>query len=290
MATYSKFINWIIFALLCFIWGSSFILMKEGLKGLDAFQVASLRILSAGIVLLPHAIKKFSSFDRRAKKSMLITGLLGSFFPAYLFCIAETRIDSALAGLLNSLTPILTMVTGVYIYGARFTNKKWIGVITGLVGMVTLLVPELDNGLEHLAFSGLVLLATMSYALNTNYVGNHLRHISPLDIAAIAFAMLILPSLVILIVTGFFNSSFSDEQVLKSLGASLILGIFGTAFASVLFYRLLKNAGTLMASMVTYGIPFIALFWGLIAGESIHIFQVLGLGIILGGVAMTRGK
>lgn len=264
--------------------------MKEGLKGLDAFQVASLRMLSAGAVLLPYAVKKFFSFDGRARRSMLITGLLGSFFPAYLFCIAETRIDSALAGLLNSLTPILTMLVGVFIYKAAFSKKKWLGVIIGLAGMVTLLLPELDNGFEHLAFSGLVVLATVSYALNTNYVGQHLRHISPLDIAALAFTMLIPPSLLILALTGFFNSHFADKQVLLSLGSSLILGIFGTAIASVLFYRLLKNAGALMASMVTYGIPFVALAWGIIAGESIHIFQIAGLGIILTGVAMTRGK
>lgn len=265
-------------------------MMKEGLKGLDAFQVASLRMLSAGVVLVPYAVKKIFSFDGHARRSMLITGLLGSFFPAYLFCIAETRIDSALAGLLNSLTPILTMVVGVFFYKANFSKKKWMGVVIGLAGMITLLLPEMDNGFQHLAFSGLVLLATFSYALNTNYVGQHLHHISPLDIAAMAFTMLIPPSLIILTLTGFFKSDFGDKQVLLSLGSSLVLGIFGTAIASVLFYRLLKNAGALMASMVTYGIPFIAMAWGFIAGESIHIFQVAGLGIILTGVAMTRGK
>jgi drug/metabolite transporter (DMT)-like permease len=280
-------LNWFLFIVLSFIWGSSFILMKEGLHHLNAYQVASLRMLSAGLVLLPIAIKKFKNFSIAEKKWILLSGLLGSFIPAYLFCIAETRINSALAGFLNSTTPILTMIIGAIIFRSTFTKMKWIGVATGLVGMTLLFLSERAD-LTNFLFSLFILLATICYAFNANIAAAKLKSIGPTDTASIAFAMLIPPSLIILILTGFFSLPFNDSEVLYSIGASTLLGIAGTAFATILFYRLLKRAGALFASMVTYGIPFVALMWGLIAGETIHLLQIAGLAIILFGVTLAK--
>lgn len=280
-------LNWLLFIVLSFIWGSSFILMKEGLQHLNAYQVASLRMLSAGLVLLPIAIKKFKHFSRVEKKWILLSGLLGSFLPAYLFCIAETRINSALAGFLNSTTPILTMIIGAVIFRSTFTKMKWIGVATGLIGMTILFLSERAD-LTNFLFSLFILLATICYAFNANIAAAKLKSIGPTDIASIAFAMLIPPSLIILILTGFFALPFSDGGVLYSIGASTLLGIAGTALATILFYRLLKRSGALFASMVTYGIPFVALMWGLIAGETIHVLQIAGLAIILFGVTLAK--
>lgn len=276
-------VNWLLFIILSFIWGSSFILMKEGLHSLSAYHVASLRMLSGGIVLLPVAFSKWRSFGWTEKRWILISGLLGSFFPAYLFCIAETRVSSALAGFLNSTTPILTMMIGAVMFKVSFTRNKWIGVVAGLSGMAMLFLSEAAD-LKNFLFSLLVLIATICYAFNANIAAAKLKSIGPTNIAALAFAMLIPPSLIVLILTGFFKLDLTDQDVLYSIGASSLLGIAGTALATILFYRLLKKAGALFASMVTYGIPFVALFWGLIAGESIHLLQVIGLVVILGGV------
>jgi hypothetical protein len=95
--------EWFLFGLLALIWGSSFILMKEGMKSLTQVQVASLRIVSAGFAFLPMAPKVFSSVSGKSLPLIILTGLPGTFFPAYLFCMAETRLDSALAGILNVL-------------------------------------------------------------------------------------------------------------------------------------------------------------------------------------------
>jgi drug/metabolite transporter (DMT)-like permease len=281
--------NWLIFLVLALIWGSSFILMKEGLRVLDPWQVASIRILSAGLVLLPFLGRALKSVPRQKLGVVILSGLLGTFFPAFLFCLAETRLDSALTGILNALTPLLTLCVGALFFQARIPWKKWAGVLLGFAGMILLMLAgkqALD--LTYLGFASYVLLATLFYGINVNMVNRYLSQTGSLHIAAIAFAFLIPPSLGILAYTGFFNHMGSPQGWFRAVGASAVLGMLGTALASILFYVLLKKAGTVFASMVTYGIPFVALGWGLLAGESINLLQVLCLGIILAGVYLTR--
>jgi len=141
---------------------------------------------------------------------------------------------------------------------------------------------------SQMLYSSFVLAATLSYALNVNLVSRYLTEVGSLNIAAVGFTLLILPTAAILYTTDFFQFDFSSFSVLRSVSAASVLGIFGTAIASVLFYILLKSAGSLFASTVTYGVPFIALLWGLIAGETVTIWQLLGLTIILTGVYLTN--
>jgi drug/metabolite transporter (DMT)-like permease len=121
-----------------------------------------------------------------------------------------------------------------------------------------------------------------------NLVGKHLSQVGSLNIAAMAFSFLIIPSAIILAATGYFQFSLFSTSYLTSSVASTVLGVFGTALASILFYVLVKRAGALFASTVTYGIPFVAVFWGLLSGESITILQVGCLGIILLGVYIAN--
>ena len=284
----SKFTNWSLFILLSFIWGSSFILMKEGLRELTAYQVAAMRMLSAGVVLLPFALKGFRTVERKNLKYIIFTGLIGSFIPAILFCIAQTKIDSALAGMLNALTPLFVIVVGVLFFKTKTNWQRTLGVIVGFGGMVLLFLSqqnaEQDN---HVFYAFLILLATLCYGFNVNILNRYLKHISSIQIASIAFVSLIIPSLILLFADGFLNHSFTTS-VLKATGAGALLGIFGTAIASILFYMLMKRAGALFASMVTYGIPFVALFWGVVAGESVTVLQIIGLLIILLGVYLAN--
>lgn len=286
----SKLIPWLLFGLLSIIWGSSFILMKRGMftatgtPTLSAFQVAALRMLSAGVVLLPIALIHIRKIPKEKTGWIVLSGLLGSFFPAFLFCIAETKIDSSLAGFLNALTPIFTIVVGILFFKATIQKQKITGVLIAFVGMLILFLSNPDINLQYLWFAGFVLLATILYGFNVNIASSHLKEISSTVIAAIAFGSLVPFSLVVLFYTGFFELPLANSDLLVSTGASTILGVFGTALATILFYILLKRAGAIFASMVTYGIPFVALAWGLATGESIHALQVVGLSIILIGV------
>ncbi len=288
---HSKWTNWLVFALLSVVWGSSFILMKEGLKAFTPYQVASLRMLSAGVILLPFAYKALKIVPRQKLALVILSGILGNFIPAYLFCIAETQIDSSLAGILNSLTPMFTIIVGVLFFNVQTSMVKVIGMIIGFIGLSFLLAAGKDVSLHNLSFAGLVLLATLFYGINVNIVGRYMQQLGSLNVASIAFAFLIIPSTCVLYFTGYFNNNFNDPIVIRSLMASSLLGIVGTSLATILFYFLVKRAGILFGSLVTYGIPVIAVAWGLLDGESLSLMQVACLGIILFGVlVVNRGN
>ncbi|MEO7305874.1 MAG: DMT family transporter [Ferruginibacter sp.] len=285
------FINWLIFIVLSVIWGSSFIMMKEGLLHLSAFQVASLRIVFSGIVLLPSAIKHFKSIPLNKLLIIFISGVLGSLLPAYLFCVAELGIDGALAGTLNSLTPIFVIITGVLFFKSKTADNKILGIIVAFTGSLLLLfskghMPESQNML----YVSFVVLATISYGFNVNMVYKYLRDIGSLQIAAVALTLNAIPALIVLILTGYFSLPLTDPGILYSTGQAALLGIMGTAIASVIFYQLVKSAGTVFASMVTYGIPIIANFWGMIYGEEVGWKQFACLLLILAGVYLANRK
>lgn len=285
-----RLINWGIFIALSIIWGSSFILMKEGMYALSAYQVASIRILSAGLVLTPFALKALKQVPRNKWLLVILSGLLGNFFPAYLFCIAETEIDSSLAGILNALTPMFTILVGISFFQLKANSTKIFGVIIGFAGLCLLMLSGKEVSFNNLSYAGLVLLATLFYGINVNMVGRYMKEVGSLNIASLAFVFLIIPSSIILYSTGYLNMALLNNTVLKATGASFILGVLGTAFASIIFYMLVKRAGTLFASMVTYGIPFVAVFWGLLYGEQITLLQVGCLGVILCGVYLVNKK
>lgn len=281
--------NWALFVVLSLIWGSSFILMKLGIENLNAYEVASLRILSAGLVLMPFAFKAVKAIPKGKIWYAILSGLLGSFFPAYLFCIAETRIDSSLAGILNALTPLFTVVIGVSFFHLKASRNKWLGIIVGFIGLM--LLPFASSKgivLKDFSYSLFCLLATVLYGVNVNMVGTHLKTVNSINIAALAFVFLMIPSAVILYFAGYFDRELTETAVVQATAASAVLGILGTAVASIMFYMLLKRAGALFASTVTYGIPFVAILWGVFYGETITVMQIGCLGIILFGVYLAN--
>ena len=284
----NKFINWAIFCILSIVWGSSFILMKEGLTVLSAYQVASLRMLFSGLVLLPFAFRAFKKIPKEKMGIVFLSGFLGNFIPAYLFCIAETNIDSSLAGILNSLTPLFTIVVGLSFFKTTINKQKMIGVIIGFIGLCLLFAAGKNISFQNLSFASLVLVATFFYGLNVNVVGKFLKNIRSIDIVSVAFAFLIIPSAFILYLTGYFSMPFNNLGFQQASLAGIVLGVVGTSIASILFYMLIKRSTIIFASMVTYGIPVIAVAWGVYYGESISILQIGSLFIILAGVYIVN--
>lgn len=285
----NKLIAWILFIVLSFIWGSSFILMKYGMHTLSPYQVACLRMISAGAVLLPFAFKAFKQIPKDKRGLIFVSGLLGSFFPAFLFCIAETKVTSTLAGILNALTPLFTISVGIIFYKMQISRLKTIGVLIGFAGLCLLpFAAGRSIGFQNVTYSLYAIIATVMYGVNVNLVSHKLKQLPSIQIASLAFSFLLIPSLIILAFTGY----FSDKENILSVStlASCVLGVGGTAIATVLFYRLIKLAGTLLASLVTYGIPFVALFWGLLEGEPVSIWEIVCLFIILSGVWLVNKK
>lgn len=290
----SKFISWSLFIGLCIIWGSSFILMKWGLYDanqqpvLSPYQVAALRMFSSGLVMLPFLYRSLKNLPPATIRYVLLSGWLGSFFPAFLFCIAETKIDGALTGSLNSLTPLFVIITGTLFFRKNTSRQKIIGVLVGLIGSGILLYINAGKPNSYLAYTGFVVLATILYGFNVNMVHEKLKGVGSVQIATVAFTGLIPPALIVLVYTGYFNLPLTQNVYAISTLASSILGIMGTALASVLFYVLVKKAGGLFASLVTYGIPFVAILWGVYYGEKVTGMQVIALSIILLGVYLAN--
>jgi drug/metabolite transporter (DMT)-like permease len=281
--------NWLVFSLLSLIWGSSFILMIKGLQALTAFQVASIRIILSGIVLLPFASKAFKELTKSQLGYVFLSGLLGSLLPAYLFCIAETKIDSSFAGSLNALTPIFVIIMGALFFGSKVSTQKIVGITISFAGSVLLFLLKSNKNLgSDISYVSLVVIATVLYGINVNMVGKHLKNVASLQIASVALVLNAIPALIVLIATGYFSQPFLESNMLKAAGYTAILGIAGTAGASILFYRLVKNAGMIFASTVTYAIPIVAVGWGLVQGEQITLLQMGCLCILLLGVYIAN--
>ncbi|HEY0610513.1 MAG TPA: DMT family transporter [Chitinophaga sp.] len=281
--------HWSIFLLLSLTWGSSFILMKIGMEGLQSFQVASVRLVTAGLTLLPFFFKYIRITPRNKLPYIMLSGVLGNGIPAYLFCLAETRIDSALAGILNSLTPLMALLAGLVIFKAPFEKRQLNGIFIGLLGVAGLfIVKGVNTGYWYYGF--FVLLATVCYGINISLVHHYLKGFSSIQLSSISLAFCAMLALPVLIGSHFFQLFTGPNAPWISLAASSTLGFFGSGIATVLFYLLIQRAGSVFASMVTYALPVVAIGWGLLAGEDITWLQVVFLGVILTGVYMVHKK
>jgi drug/metabolite transporter (DMT)-like permease len=287
----SKMINWLVFVILCIIWGSSFILMSYSKEELSSSQVAAVRIFSAGLVFLPLAFFHIRKIPRKKLLLVILTGVFGNLVPAFLFAEAIAKnIDSSVAGILNSLTPVCVVGIAVLFFGDRIRLQQILGVILGFAGLVLLTVTRGDVSLDNIGYSLLIVVGTISYGINVNLVGHHLKGINPVHMATVSLSFMLIPTGLVLWQQGFLNLDFNDNQISLAIWASVGLGVIGSAIATALFYFLVQRAGGLFASLVTYGIPFVALFWGFIYGEKVTMVTIVCLGIILSGVYLANRK
>ncbi|RYY67080.1 MAG: DMT family transporter [Chitinophagaceae bacterium] len=289
MTPRDKWINWGLFILLALIWGSSFILMKVGRTHLNGLQIGSLRILSAGVVFLPFALFQVRHIPRARIPLLLLSGLLGNLFPAFLFAAAIDRIDSSLEGILNSLTPLFVIVVGLLFFGLKLGRRQVAGVLIGFFGLVLLSLYSGFNA-SNFGYAALVLLATLMYGINVNIVNRYLRGLDPIAMATVSLSLVAIPAAIVVWQQEVFSMARYDEGALLSIGASVLLGVVGSAIATALFYLLIKRAGGLFASLVTYAIPIVAIGWGLLDGEGFTLVQGGCLAVILGGVYLVNKK
>lgn len=276
--------------ILAFIWGSSFILMKEGLKSFNSFQVASFRLSIAGVFFIPVFIKFIRKVDRKDYPVLLISGLTGSGVPAFLFTYAQLHINSSTAGALNALTPFFTLVIGVLFLGLTLQRTKALGVLIGFIGALMIILFKPKGGPFEIELHGfLIMLATLLYGINVNLIKQRLSHYSPWVVAALPIVFMLPFSGTILIASNFFTEmDFRVTQNVQSLVAISLLGLFGTALSLVMFNRLIQMTNAVFASSVTYLIPVFAMVWGLLDKEKTGIIQVLGMLLILIGIAVIR--
>jgi drug/metabolite transporter (DMT)-like permease len=287
--TKDKIINWLIFILLSFIWGSSFILMKLSSTELNGWQIASVRIFSAGIVFLPSAIVHLSKVPKDKIGLIILSGILGNLLPAYLFAIAiEKKVNSSLAGILNSLTPLLVIVIGILFFKATVHFKKIVGVLIGFLGLLVLSLSAGGITGSNFLYAFFILLATLFYGINVNLAAFYLKRVDSFKMTSISLAFVSIPALVIMIQQNVPMLVWEDASYRLPVFASFVLGVMGSAVATLLFYILIKKAGAVFASLVTYGIPIVAILWGIAFKEEVTFLQVGCLAIILSGVYLAN--
>jgi drug/metabolite transporter (DMT)-like permease len=288
----TKALNWIILIALALTWGSSFILMKRGLEVFSSDEVAALRIFIAFLFLSPLLIKHFKKELIKHWKGFLGMGLLGNFIPAFLFTKAETGISSSLTGMLNSLTPLFTLLLGVLLFKSKTKLINAIGILIGFVGAIGLLTAGKSEDMNNnLLFGVYVVLATVCYALSVNIIKKELGQVN--SITATVWAMMFIGPLAGIYLFGFtdFMADLKTNALAyESLGYVSILAIFGTALSVIIFNVLIKNTNALFASSVTYLIPVVAMGWGILDGEAVVAMHFVWIIIILLGVYLVNKK
>jgi drug/metabolite transporter (DMT)-like permease len=286
-----KVICWIILIALSLVWGSSFILMKQGLRAFSSDEVAGLRITIASAFMLPFLIRHYKIDLKTNLKGLLLMGVFGNLIPAFLFTKAETQISSSLTGMLNALTPMFTILIGMIAFNHKINKNQILGVLIGLVGAIALVTLG-NNGNDqskNIMYCLLVAAATLCYAISVNGIKAYLGHVNSLTATVWSFTLI--GPVAAIYIFGFTDvviHASNHPEGLRALGYISILAIVGSALSVVVYNTLIKLSGTVFAASCTYLIPVVAIGWGLFDGEIINLFQMLAVIVIIAGIWMIN--
>jgi drug/metabolite transporter (DMT)-like permease len=286
---------WLLLLVLACIWGTSFILMKKGLVVFSALELGAIRVSVASLLLLPFALRHVRKVDPSRFKWLGLSGVVGTLIPAFLFAYAETKLASGLAGVLNALTAVFTLLVGALLFGQRLTGLRVLGIALGLAGTVVLMLLGGSGGAatpsgEGNAWYGLyIVLATIGYGISVNVIKYRLHGLTPVAVTSLLLMLIGGPALVYLLAgTAFLHKLAVQPGAWTAFGYIALLATMSTAVAMVLFNRLIQQSTALFASSSTYLIPIVALALGALDGEAFNAWHLLGMLIILAGVLIVH--
>ena len=286
-----KLNKWFYLAALSFIWGSSFILIKKGLVGLTAIELGSIRIIISALALIPFTFNRLKEITFKQWKWIIISAFVGSFFPAFLFAFAEQEIDSSVASILNSIVPLNTIIIGLVLFGIKSTKRQIIGVLLGFFGAYQLIISGMNlNPDQNYFYSGLVIICSFLYAFNVNIIKKYLQELSAVAIATGHFIVILIPSIIVLLISDFNFEKIQSIETQTSLFYVVLLAIFGTTLAKILFNKLINISSAVFASSVTYSMLIVSIFWGILDGENFSFNQLFATVIIILGILLTNKK
>ena len=276
--------SWLLLTALTLIWGTSYIMMKKILVVYTPIEMASLRLTVAGLVCMPFLRKAIGHIPRDKFGKAFFVGAIGSGIPAYLFAFAMSRISSSVGGIINSLSPLFTVLTGLIFWNIHAPRIKVIGIFIGFIGAVVLVFGK--HGFElngDVGYAVLPVIATLCYGMNSNYVRQNFPAANSVMLTALGMTMVMIPAIAILMSTDFLIR-LHQPGGLKALAYVSMLGGFNTVVSNILFYKLIQRSGALFAASVTYLIPIVAIAWGIRDHEGIALYHFAGLALILVGV------
>jgi len=293
-----KVLAWVILIALALVWGSSFFLIKKGLAVYSPVQVGALRVISAFVFLVGLVLVRLKKVPRAKWGTLFISGLAGVLIPAFLFPLAQTRVDSAITGVLNALTPLSAMIMGVAIFKQKTTWGKVFGMLVGFVGVAILIFTGADGQLNFNAYALFAVGATVCYGFNVNYIKHYLNDLKSIDVSTFSVAFMGPFALIYLFTTDFdanlardYSLTFVEKKNdVLALVYIAILGIAGTALALIFFNKLLQMTNPIFASSVTYLIPVVAITLGVLDGEQLVTGHYIGMIITIFGVWLVNRR
>lgn len=278
--------------ILSLIWGTSFILIKQGLKSFSPEVVGALRITAAAVFLLPLAIPRYKEVKKGDTQTLFISGMIGVFIPAFLFAIAQTQLNSSLAGILNTLSPLWTMIVGAMFFGQRFRGFVVVGIIISFAGTVLLALSRSGGSITGFnLYALLIVVACAFYGTNVNWIKFKIQNLSSITITSVSIALMgPLAAIYLFAFTDFLQVLQNTPGAWASFGYIALLALMSTAVANLLFYKLLSITTPIFAASVTYIMPVVAVMWGVIDGEQLLSGHFVGMALILGGVYLANRK
>ena len=283
--------NYLILLLLSFIWGSSFILIKKALIAFNPIELSALRVFLTFLAFLPIIIYHRKNIDWSLWKKFLAVGVLGSALPSILFAVAQTEVSSSIAGVLNSLTPVFTLIMAVLLFGQKVKRAQIIGVLFGFIGALFLLLGDQSNDTTaNFLFGLLIIAATLCYAFNGNIIKSWFENTPAIIISSVSFSLLGPLAGIYLLSNQFIDHMASHEYAWKSLAAVAFLAVVATAISTILYFKLIQDTDAIFGSSVAFVIPIFAVMWGLFDGEGFYITQLFGMFAVLLGIYLIREK
>ncbi len=287
-------LDWALLIFLAVTWGCSFFFMKRGLAVFSWDEVAAMRIGLSSVFFMSVLAWRWQEVPHDRWRYTTIVGLCGSTIPAFLFVFAQQNINSSLAGILNTTTPLWILILGALFFGVSLTRNKIWGILLGLFGAATLVffrpAHGAASGNENNWYAVFIIIATCFYGISSNVIKTYLNKTNPIIASSMSFLTVGVPCLLYLAFFSHFFEHLQNPNAYAALGYLLILAIINTFIGNIAYYLLIQRTDAVIAGVVTYFIPIISIIIGVFDNESIAPIQLLGLVLILSGVYLVSKR
>ncbi len=290
----AKFLDWLGLLALVIMFGSAFMFTKLAIQVFPPAIVASGRIIIAALMLLAVALLKRESFSflRNTWPLLIALAFFGDCLPFYLISWGQLTVDSSIAGILMAIMPLTTIVMAhFFVKGEHLTKNRVIGFLLGFLGILILLGPAALAKLDSQGNTFFAMLAILggavSYAVNTILA----KQLPNESFLAISTAVLVIASLMMLPLL--FTTEYEWQIKLLSIEllSLLLLGLFPTAIATIIYFAVIARVGPSFLSQINYLIPVWAVFMGIIfLNETVEVNALVALAVILLGIAVAQRK
>lgn len=283
--------KWFLLVLLSIIWGSSYMLMKRGLEGFTYVEVGLMRSALAGIVLLPFALYHIRSIKKQHIKPLFISIAIGTLIPNLLFAKSQAHIGGGMTGILNALSPLFIIIIGAVLFKDKTHKTQWYGILIGLLGCIVMLYFSQKMGSEYdWMYSGLVLITAFMGALNVQIIHHYLTDIKPIALASVTLSVAsILSASYLMLKTPVWEHLQQPKGQVAFIYIA-ILAIVGSAIALILFNYLLSISNAVFSSSITYLMPIVSIFWGILDNEPFIWAHAVGIILIFTGIYVSNLK